>query len=363
MKHLSRFQRRGIGVGFLALSLLASAPSTADAQSALPSKSTRIDADGTSHVANLSFPPSDFASDQAKAAFVEEQAQVMSSLPPLTDIGAVRSFFDTRNRRIVAKMRETYRVKIHEQTIGGVPVEVIVPEGGPSAKNANRVLINLHGGGFMFGEGAGGEVESIPIASLGKITVITVAYRMAPEHRFPAATEDVAAVFRALLAKHRPGQIGIYGCSAGGILTAQTVAWLAKHQMPVPGAIGTFCGSAAPVSGDTMAIMPWLTGLDVPAQPSWPYLAGVKPDDALAYPTNSTDLLKRFPPTLLLAGSRDFTLSSLFYTQRRLTVAGVEAELHVWDGLPHAFFTNPDLPESRELYEVVVRFFDRHLAK
>ncbi|HEV2284592.1 MAG TPA: hypothetical protein VGR80_01005, partial [Steroidobacteraceae bacterium] len=55
--------------------------------------------------------------------------------------------------------------------------------------------------------------------------------------------------------------------------------------------------------------------------------------------------------------------SSLYAAQAALTDAGVEAELHVWDGLWHAFFFDPDLPESRQVYRVVVRFFDRHLGR
>jgi acetyl esterase/lipase len=46
-----------------------------------------------------------------------------------------------------------------------------------------------------------------------------------------------------------------------------------------------------------------------------------------------------------------------------LVKAGVDAELHVWDGLPHAFWYNSDLPESREVYDVIARFFDRHFGK
>jgi acetyl esterase/lipase len=80
-------------------------------------------------------------------------------------------------------------------------------------------------------------------------------------------------------------------------------------------------------------------------------------------PINSTEVLRQFPPTLLIAGSRDFSVSSLYRTQVALTEVGVEAELHIWDGMWHAFFIDPDLPESKEVYGVIVRFFDRHLGR
>jgi acetyl esterase/lipase len=94
-----------------------------------------------------------------------------------------------------------------------------------------------------------------------------------------------------------------------------------------------------------------------------PYFSSASAADPMVLPINSPEVLAKFPPTLLIAGSRDFSLSSLFRTQAALTNVGVEAELHVWDGLWHAFFMDPDLPESKEVYRVIVKFFDRHLER
>jgi monoterpene epsilon-lactone hydrolase len=71
-----------------------------------------------------------------------------------------------------------------------------------------------------------------PIASIGKIKVISVDYRQAPEYAFPSASEDVATVYRELLKTYKPTNIGIYGCSAGGLLTAETIAWFQKEKLP-----------------------------------------------------------------------------------------------------------------------------------
>jgi acetyl esterase/lipase len=128
-----------------------------------------------------------------------------------------------------------------------------------------------------------------------------------------------------------------------------------------------FCAAAGRMSGDSLHIAPALVGAQMPEhfELQFPYFsqAHVSEDDPLVYPINSPQLLARFPPSLLLAGSRDFALSSLFQTQRALVKQGVEVELHVWDGLPHAFFVDPDLPESREVYSVAVKFFERHLDR
>jgi acetyl esterase/lipase len=74
------------------------------------------------------------------------------------------------------------------------------------------------------------------------------------------------------------------------------------------------------------------------------------------------DVLAKFPPTLVITSTRGFDLSAASHTHRLLVNAGVESELHVWEGLFHGFFYNVDVPESREVFNVIVRFFDRHLG-
>src|SRR3546814_5596313 len=92
----------------------------------------------------------------------------------------------------------------------------------------------------------------MPIAAIGRIKVISVDYRQGPDFTFPAASEDVAAVYRELIKQYDPRNIGIYGCSAGGLLTAQSVAWLIDKKLPLPGAIAMLCeGGAYWTEGDS----------------------------------------------------------------------------------------------------------------
>jgi acetyl esterase/lipase len=363
-----------LGALLLAAAAIAGTPATqaADETAAAP----HVDAEGVAHLPPASVPPSRFMSPEARAKFIKNfyhpapppaaAPAAATDAPP--DFAAMRADDERRNAPFVARARELYPVSIEERSIGGVRTQVVTPVAGIAPRNRHRVLINLHGGGFIWGEGNGARIESIPIAALGRIKVVTVAYRMAPEFHFPAASEDVAAVYRELLKQYPARNIGIYGCSAGGILTAQTVAWLDKEKLPLPGAIGTFCGSLALMGGDASHVTPLLVGerpfpdADSGSLKGNPYLGEASASDPLVLPINSAALLKRFPPTLLIAGSRDFTVSSLFAAQAALTNAGVDAELHVWDGLWHAFFFDPDLPESQQVYQVVVRFFDRHLG-
>ncbi|KQS02239.1 alpha/beta hydrolase [Sphingomonas sp. Leaf357] len=319
-------------------------------------------------VPTFSLPPSNQLSDAARQVLAQMDA---ATAPDAIkgDVAKQRAFYGKWNDDRLAEMRRHFRTKIRHETIAGVGVDIVDPEGGTAKDNIARVLINVHGGAFMWGAGSGALVEAIPIAATMRVRVVTVDYRLAPEHRYPAASEDVTAVYRDLLKRYRPENIGIYGCSAGGVITAQATAWIAKQGLPRPGAIGTFCGTGAPYSGDSPYLSPALAGNAPPAIPALPavlpvgYMAGVAAGDPLAYPLNAEAEIKAMPPTLLLAGGRDFAVSALTLAHRRLAAAGVDSELQLFDGLPHAFFMWPDMPESEEAFATIARFFDRHLGR
>ncbi|WP_423606749.1 alpha/beta hydrolase [Sphingomonas sp. MS122] len=315
----------------------------------------------------FTLPPSDQLSEEARTVLLRMRAARAPDLEG--DIGKQRAFYQKYNDDRLAEMRRHFRTSEEHASLGGVAVDIVTPDAGISPRNKDRVLINVHGGAFMWGSGSGALVEAIPIAAIARIKVVTVDYRLTPEHRYPAASEDVTAVYRALLKQYRPENIGLYGCSAGGIITAQSVAWIRKQRLPRPGAIGTFCGTAAAFGGDSAYLAgPIAEGTAPPAGPlpqrlPTAYMAGITADDAAAYPLLSQAELSRFPPTLLLAGSRDFAASALTLAHRRLTQAGVPSQLFLFDGLPHAFFVWPDMPESMEAYRIIARFFDQHLGR
>jgi monoterpene epsilon-lactone hydrolase len=148
-----------------------------------------------------------------------------------------------------------------------------------------------------------------------------------------------------------------------------SMAWFQKHSLPRPGAIGILCASAGEaVDGDALyTAMP--LGETRLAQPTAPgtkptsgYLSDADPKDPLVSPINSPEVLAKFPPTLIITGTRDFELSSALYTHEQLVKLDVNTELHVWEGLFHGFFYNPDIPESNDAYNVMIRFFDSHLG-
>jgi acetyl esterase/lipase len=336
---------------------------TASAQTASPG----FNADGSVTSPALTIPYSSVASPEARAFFPKMLAAGAKAPPITAPIEQSRAFYDHMNSDRAARMQKLYPVTIHSETIAGVGTDVVLPAQGVAPENRNRVLINLHGGAFLWGAHSGGLVEAIPIASIGRIKVITVDYRQGPEHTFPAASDDVEAVYSALLKQYKPAQIGIYGCSAGGILTGEAVARIITDKLPTPGAIGTFCGSVANIEGDSSYVAPVLNGQGIPPHllgvTELPYFRGAKPTDPLVLPGLSPALLAKFPPTLLITGTRDMTMSSVIYSQQLLDRAGAQTELHVWEGMWHSFFSDPELPESKEAYQTIVHFFLRHLGR
>jgi Esterase/lipase len=325
-----------------------------------------VDSRGNVSVPAFVVPYSTYASPQAQRQF-QQMLEQGRNAPGIGSIAASRAYYDRINTDRADRMRKIYPVSIHAETIGGVPTDVVLPAQGIVAAQRHRVLINLHGGAFLWGAHSGGLVEAIPLASLGRIKVVSVDYRQGPEHVFPAASEDVEAVYRALLKQYPARNIGIYGCSAGGVLTGEAVARIITSKLPVPGAIGTFCGSISDLGGDSAYVAPVLAGDPPPARPlqlaDLPYFKGAKASDPLVFPADSPALLAKFPPTLLITGTRDFTMSSVVHSQALLAAAGVDAELHVWDGMWHSFFSDPEMPESRQAYAVMVKFFDRRLGR
>jgi acetyl esterase/lipase len=319
------------------------------------------------HVSDLTVPPSDFASRSANRLLSEMRARRPAYYAAIenSDIAAIRELWDRdETQPALEKARALFPVAVESSVIGGVKAEIVTPVGGVAPENRNRILINLHGGGFIAGAGPRALLEAVPIASVGRIAVATLDYRLSPEHVFPAASKDIAAAYRHLLGRYRPENIGIYGCSAGGTLSAEAVAWLQKEYLPRPGAIAMICSNAARMGlGDSTHLAPAL-GISVPRAPKlrW-YFDGTDPKDPLVSPCASPQVLQGFPPTLLISATRDFFLSHTTHFHLQLLKAGIEAQLCIWDGLWHGFVWWPELPESSDAYRIIVDFFRRHLGQ
>lgn len=330
---------------------------------------------GTIQVPSFELPPSNYLSGRARDDLTQWSVRKTGPSCPsvfnasnitVTAIKATRRCLAKEEKPVRRRFLARFAVTISEEKIAGVPSVIFTPKAGVTAGNSGKVLINLHGGASIVGDPW---LESIPIAAVARMKVIGIEYRMAPEYKFPAASEDVAAVYRALLRDHARNNIGIYGCSSGGKLTAQAVAWFQAHGLPRPGAIGLFgTGAESYVDGDSAHFAAAEVGIDmfgdgIKALEEAYY--GKHPDfkNPLVSPLSSTAVLARFPPTLLISSTRDWGLSNAVYTHTKLVKLGVPADLHVWEGLGHCFFVaDPDTPEARDVYDVIARFFTTRLG-
>jgi acetyl esterase/lipase len=349
---------------FICFCCLAVAGVRAGAQNQAPPEPPKvtIDADGTVHMPAQAVPQSQFLSPEAKA-YVTQHLIDMQNPESVKQEGGVPRFM----KAMLDRDREQFALNRKDEHIGGVHVYVYAPKAGIGAKNLSRVLINLHGGGFSGCWPGCAELESMPLSALMGIKVVSVDYREGPGYKFPAASEDVATVYKELLKSYKPERIGIYGCSAGGMLTAMSMAWFQTHDLPTPGAIGIYCASAGSFGGDASATALPLgearaPGSFGPGLMRLGYFSTADPKDPLVSPAVSPAVLAKFPPTLLITGTRDFAFSGALYTDTQLTKLGVDSELHIWDGLFHGFFYNADVPESKDAFGVMIRFFDKHLG-
>jgi acetyl esterase/lipase len=334
------------------LALSASAQTNADPDSAT------FDPNGTAHITRL-VPMPTTVSPEAQQWLKEIEGRPG---PPET-LAERRKHTDEWRARDSAEAKRLYPVNVEETSTAGVRTDIITPL---AEANKNRVLINLHGGGFN--SDSGSLIEGIPIANLSKVRVVSVYYRLAPENPFPAAVDDVVAVYKNLLKAYQARNIGIFGTSAGAILTGEVAVKIKQLGLPLPGALGMFSALAdfsRPSDSQQLFALNGFSGNLAPQSSDRPhdesYVAKTNPKDPVLSPLFAD--LHGFPPCLLVTSTRDLLLSNTSIFHRALLRAGVNSQLVVFEALPHAFWYHFQLPETKEALQIMANFFDRQLAK
>jgi acetyl esterase/lipase len=223
----------------------------------------------------------------------------------------------------VEPLAERLKVTIEEEKIAGVTVRRVTPANINPA-NKNRLFVHTHGGAYVVNNGRAGLTEAILVAHRAAIPVLSIDYRMPPEHPFPAAVEDVVAVWKSLLKKRDAKSMALGGTSAGGGLVLASTHKLIGLGIPVPGALFAGTPLISPVYGD----------------------------------------FKGFPPTYLVSGTRDMFLSNTVRTHRKLRTAGVVVDLNVYEGFSHGEYLKVvDSPESKQVFAELGAFLLKHLKK
>jgi monoterpene epsilon-lactone hydrolase len=215
-------------------------------------------------------------------------------------------------------------VDVRAGELGGRPVEVIAPRHG----DASRRVLYLHGGGFTIGSMRTHRALATHLAAASGATVHLLDYRLAPEHPFPAATDDALAAYRALLASGvDPGRLALTGDSAGGWLALTTALQLRNAGEPLPAVLGL--------------ISPWLDlsgrshahRTDAMLQPAW--LRRCADAFAATGPGPLDADLAGLPPMVVHVGSEEILLPDAVALARTARAAGVPVELRRLDGLWH----------------------------
>jgi monoterpene epsilon-lactone hydrolase len=333
---------------------------SAQSNPAAQQDSATFDPDGTARITRVVPMPSTISPEAQK--WLASLTQKKSGPETLAER---RTRTDIWRAQDSAEARKIYPVKVEETSMAGVRTDIITPLSTPDPYRS-RVLINLHGGGFN--SDSGSLIEGVPIANLAKIKVVSVYYRLAPENPFPAAVDDVVAVYKELLRTYKPQSIGIFGTSAGAILTCEVAVRLKQLGLPLPAALGIFSGLADfSRAGDSRQIFT-LDGFPGELRP---VNANHLPDDQYVAKTDRKDPvlsplfadLHGMPPSLLVTSTRDLLLSDTAIFHRALLRAGDDAQLVVFEALPHAFWYHFQLPETREALELMAKFFDQNVGR
>jgi epsilon-lactone hydrolase len=294
------------------------------------------------------YPPGWDVAPQTAAAWKELVVQSAAAVAP--DIAAIRQRLD---------------IKVEPSTVAGVPVFVVTPGNLPPA-NRDRLLVHVHGGGYVLYPGEAGAGEAMLMSAYGRFRTVSVDYRMAPDFPFPAALDDAMAVWRALLASNDARRMAIFGSSAGGGLTLAMILRAKAEGLPLPAAIapGTpwvdLTGDGDSIMANAYVDNVLVANVGWVAAAARLYAGGHDLRDPLLSPIFGD--FAGLPPAILTSGTRDLFLSDTVRAHRKLRQAGVEAVLQVFEAQSHAQFLMPFVPETEEALTEIARFFGAHLA-
>jgi acetyl esterase/lipase len=323
--------------------------------------------DGTLHLERtIRVPPT--VSAHAQAVMAAGQQMVVDRLvnppssPPLDDAVAWKEQIARTDELIITGFAASaldLPVTIEAREIAGVHVNVITPEG-VDADDDCVILLDIHGGALIAGGGEACKLMNTSTAARAGLHTWGVDYRMPPDHPFPTPLDDCVAVYRALLEQRPPERIVVGGGSAGGNLVAAMLLRAKDEGLPMPAALLLFTPEIdLTESGDSFDTN---AGVD--------YVLVGRLTDSIALYAGDHDLthpylspifgdVTGFPPTFVQAGTRDLFLSNAVRIHRKLRDAGVDAELHIWEGMPHGGFFGA--PEDAEMGVEVRRFLAKHL--
>ena len=287
-------------------------------------------------------------------------------------IARIRAVYRSWNRDTsVAQMRSDWDVAFGGSTApvicepvsaGGVDGEWISPAEAPE----DKAILYFHGGGFRIGSVASHRDLIAQIALACGCRVLAINYRLAPEHRFPAALDDALAAYGWMLDRGlKTGNVAFAGDSAGGNLVLSAMLALRERSLPLPvsavlmspwtdlaatGASYVSRAQADPIHQRSMILALAKN-----------YLGGQgDPCDPLVSPLYAN--LRGLPPLLIQVGDRETVLDNSVMFSDIARAAGVDVDLQVWDGMIHVFqMFGAELAEAHRAIASIAGFLNRHL--
>jgi acetyl esterase/lipase len=322
-------------------------------------------ADGTIRLPARDIPVPSTVSEQARAVLAHPPAQT-TEYPPLDDPDAWRTMIAAHDGAIAAMMAgrpagAPVTTESRDLASGGRVYE-ITPDG--LDPDDDRVYLDIHGGGFIWGGGQLCATMAAGVALRMGARVWTVDYRMPPDHPAPAALSDCLAAYRDLLKERPPERVIVGGASAGGNLAAALILRARDEGLPLPAAAVLMTPVAdLTESGDShqvnLGLDPLIPGSAGPSLAL--YAGGADPRHPYLSPLNG-DFTKGFPPAILTTGTRDMLLSDTVLLHRALRRAGIAAELHVTEAAGHGGFMGA-APEDQDILREVRHFADTHWGR
>lgn len=246
--------------------------------------------------------------------------------------------------------------------IGNIAAEWIVP---PEAAK-DRVILYLHGGGYVMGSIATHRATVARIARASKARALALEYRLAPEHKFPAAVEDSVAAYQWLIAQgYQPNKIVIAGDSAGGGLTLAALLSIRDRKLPMAAA-GVAISPWADLegTGDSMKTRahrdPMVGGGNLGGMAKH-YIGEQDPKHPLASPIHAD--YSGIAPLLIQVGDAETLLDDSNRVAARAKSHGVKVELEVWDDMIHVWHAFAKiLPEGQQAIDKIGKFVLAHTS-
>ena len=287
-----------------------------------------------------------------------EELQILRELLRGTDLGSL-TIAERRQATAFAAASPPAGTAVDLVDADGVPAEWVAPPG----VSPGRVLLYFHGGAYQIGSPANLRHLVALLSGAAGARALSVDYRLAPEHPFPAAIEDALAAYRWLLASGvDPALIAVAGDSAGGGLALGALVALRDAGDPMPaGAVMLSPWTDLALTGDSLRTR---AAVEVMVKPEGLpedvalYLAGADPRHPYASPLYAD--LRGLPPLLIQVGDAEVILDDSTRLAARASEAGVEVSLEIWDDMPHVFPAFAGLlPEADQAIERVGSWLDR----